>query len=955
MHSPRRESEPSGRIGELKASAFTSLKQQRGGVGHQRACYWVGFGTVEQAMIFPIGSTEGLAEARRRIAEAGRAGAEELDLGGLGLTAAPEELFELGQLKALYLGHSKVAAGKPRRERTLQDHNARNAIEALPPALFTSLPRLTTLDLEHNRLTGLPDTIWRLNELAVLDLENNKIGDEGAQALSGLVSLRALDLGDNRIGDEGARALSGLVNLASLDLGSNGIGAEGAQALSGLVNLADLNLYGNKIDAEGAQALSGLVNLSFLHLGVNRIGAEGAQALSGLVNLSFLHLGVNRIGDKGAQALSGLINLAILYLGGNGIGDEGVRALSGLINLTRLEVRDNEMGFEGARCLSGLVNLTFLDAAWNNVGAEGARALSGLINLTSFKLGGNKIGDEGARALPSLANLTHLDLADTSVKDLSPLLKLNKLERLNCAGCHLDDPTLALWTAPSLKWVSLYNASLPGVPAEALSKSSYNNCLESLRAHFADLEGGDDALADVKLLILGNGRVGKTQICRRLRGEGYDPSVPSTHGVQVRSAPLPLAPDDAASLKLWDFGGQEIYHGTHALFLKTHAAFLLAWTPETESAPFHRHDGFAFRNQPLGYWLAYVRQFAGPDAPVIVVQTQCDAPEDERLPPVADDALAVFPFIKTLAYSARKNRGRAELDEALAEAVCWLRKRQGAVRIGEGRARVKVRLEEMREAGERLISQAEFQALCGEAGQVSSPSALLDYLHHSGVVFHRRGLFGDAVILDQAWALEAVYAVFDRETGTLKTIERNRGCFRRSDLAEGVWRSHSAAEQELFLSFMRQCGVCFTFRRRNGDSEAEYIAPDLLPQRDDPEIAVQLHNKWDGRRHAEARLCYDLLPPDLMRSLIARIGELMGPAGEYWRDGFYCHDERTGAKALVEQRRTGGWAGEIDVQTQDGKAETLRDYIVKLIDCRQDATGARARALSLTGRGAGLP
>jgi internalin A len=36
-------------------------------------------------------------------------------------------------------------------------------------------------------------------------------------------------------------------------------------------------------------------------------------------------------------------------------------------------------------------------------------------------------------------------------------------------------------------------------------------------------------------------------------------------------------------LNLWDFGGQEIYHGTHTLFLQGQAVFLVLWTPELES------------------------------------------------------------------------------------------------------------------------------------------------------------------------------------------------------------------------------------------------------------------------------------------------------------------------------------------------------------------------------------
>ena len=232
-------------------------------------------------------------------------------------------------------------------------------------------------------------------------------------------------------------------------------------------------------------------------------------------------------------------------------------------------------------------------------------------------------------------------------------------------------------------------------------------------------------------------------------------------------------------------------------------------------------------------------------------------------------------------------------------------------------------------------------ALCEEAGNVSSPPLLLDYLHNIGTVFYRQGLFGDAIILDQAWALEAVYAVFHRESKAFKNIERYGGRFRRSDLAEWVWQEHSEKEQELFLSFMRQCGICFTYRHGDKDIEAEYIAPDLLPARDDPAIQEQLRQKWDERCDAEATLTFELLPPGLMRSLISRIGEQAGLAAEYWRDGFYFYDRETGARALVEQRYTKGWAGEIHVQTQRGQAQALLERLLKFIDDRHVAIGAR--------------
>src|SRR5262245_42440259 len=52
----------------------------------------------------------------------------------------------------------------------------RNALDALPDALFDALPRLEWLDLAHNRLRGLPASIAKLTALISLNLVGNDIG-----------------------------------------------------------------------------------------------------------------------------------------------------------------------------------------------------------------------------------------------------------------------------------------------------------------------------------------------------------------------------------------------------------------------------------------------------------------------------------------------------------------------------------------------------------------------------------------------------------------------------------------------------------------------------------------------------------------------------------------------------------------------------------------------------------
>ena len=67
--------------------------------------------------------------------------------------------------------------------------------------------------------------------------------------------------------------------------------------------------------------------------------------------------------------------------------------------------------------------------------------------------------------------------------------------------------------------------------------------------------------------------------------------------------------------------------------------------------------------------------------------------------------------------------------------------------------------DQKREPGKRqhrMLDRIEFDRLCDKVGGVSDKEALLDFLHCNGVVFYRPGLFGDRIVLDQNWALEAI-------------------------------------------------------------------------------------------------------------------------------------------------------------------------------------------------------
>src|SRR5258705_4355374 len=79
-------------------------------------------------------------------------------------------------------------------------------------------------------------------------------------------------------------------------------------------------------------------------------------------------------------------------------------------------------------------------------------------------------------------------------------------------------------------------------------------------------------------------------------------------------------------------------------------------------------------------------------------------------------------------------------------------------------------------------------------------------------------------------------------------------------------------------------------------------------------------------------LTFALLPPGLMRALIARIGSDAGLAAEYGRDGVCFYDEKPASRALIEQRWTEGWAGEVQIATKRGQAGVLLQRLIELVE-----------------------
>ena len=691
-------------------------------------------------------------------------------------------------------------------------------------------------------------------------------------------------------------------------------------------------------------------------------------------SLRYLSLGLCNLPDM--AFVGSFPNLVYLSLHGNQI-----QTLQGLDNATQLQTLD--LASNKIQTIQGLDNATqlqTLDLADNKI--QTIQGLDNATQLQTLRLDYNQI--QTINGLDKTTQLQTLDLDNNPVQTIQGIKHLTKLHKLDIS--HIKLNTLDLTELPQEKLQELIckDTTIGNIPSAILSKDFGDNCLDRVQEHFASLSADDSKqpqtkpdispvekddkpaqvaqqeapasnevkeIKEIALMVLGNGQIGKTQLCRRLCGKDYNPNEPSTHGVLIKRTPLPMGGDDTVMLNIWDFGGQEIYHGTHSLFFNARqTVFLLLWLPEAENSDYHTVDGVPFKNHTLGYWLEHIHQYGGKeDATVIVVQAQCDNDNDYCLDlPLEPEWYQGFNFARKVVASGKSEHGLDELLPLITKGVRHTLPNIQQQRMPQSWLRVKNQIHRWlednndkpaEEKQHQLLTQAEFRALCLDGTPKVPESAmdtLLQLLHHTGVVFYQQGLFNNRILLDQSWCLAAIYAVFHRDK-TLKCIRENRGLFRAEELGLWLWndQGHSPADQQLFIEMMENCGVCFPL---TGSGErTRYLVPELLPEADDQYIkdAIQSHWQLQQGEPIARDFTVNLLHNTLFNRIMAAIGRRANEGAVYWKNGVLAYATEHKGWLLFERTVEQEWHGKLSLKARGPNARALLNHVVAWIEQEQ--------------------
>jgi len=783
---------------------------------------------------------------------------ESLNLTSIGLTEIPEAICQLSNLTQLNLSHNPlaqipeaIAQLSNLTELVLWD----NQITQIPDALaklceaLAQQSNLTQLDLSRNQITQIPEAISQLSNLRDLDLSSNQI-TRIPEELGQLSNLTRLSLSDNQI-TQIPEELGQLSNLTQLYLSDNQI-TQIPEAIGQLSNLTQLYLSGNQI-TQIPEAIGQLSNLTGLDLSINQI-TQIPEELGQLSNLTQLSVSINQI-TQIPEALGQLLNLRWLQLHNNQI-TQIPEVIGQLLNLTCLLLNNNQIT-QIPEAIAQLFNLTLLFLSNNQI-TQIPKELGQLSNLTVLSLSSNQITSI-PEDLGQLSNLTRLDLSDNQITSIpEDLGQLSNLKQLSLSNNQIEKIPEALETLPKLEKLDLRRNPLPISP-EVLGPANRNEDPGTPAAIFnylRQLRSGEvRPLNEAKVLLVGQGSVGKTCLINRLIHNKYNPNEPQTDGLNITDWAITVN-TKPVKLNVWDFGGQEIYHATHQFFLTKRSLYLLVCNCRTSED-----------ENRLEYWLKLIESF-GDASPVILVGNKCDEqPLDLNRKALRDK----YPNIKAiLETSCQSGTGIDELRSAIHTEISQLKEVYDLLPLSW--FQVKQRLENL---DKDIISISEYATICAKENifEETDQTQLIGLLHNLGIVlnFREHPILQSTNILNPHWVTEGIYALLSDDALKVKT----KGILTYADLSRILdSNKYPSHRYHCLTGLMGEFELCFPVSHCPAPT---FLIPGILPK-EQPQ-----NTKLQGET-LEFQYHYRILPDSILSRFIVLMHEKIHNC-THWRTG----------------------------------------------------------------------
>ncbi len=576
-----------------------------------------------------------------------------------------------------------------------RDDAYRNAEKRIKKA---RLDHATELDLANLGLTALPESLGQFTQLQSLDLEYNRL-TALPESLDQLTQLQSLHLGHNQL-------------------------PKLPEWLGQLTKLQRLFLHNNQL-TELPESLGQLTQLHLLNLRINHL-LELPESLGRLTQLQSLNLAANQL-TKLPEWLAQLTQLQELTLHNNEL-TELPESLGQLTQLRELQLSSNE--------------LTVLP-----------ESLGQLTQLQVLVLHANQLTSL-PEWLGQLTRLQVLDIDDTQLTALPEWLgQLAQLQALDIQNNQLTSLPESLGQLTQLRELNLDNN-----PLNAELAAAYAEGTDAVMRYLRAKAEADVVLNEAKLILIGEGEVGKSCLLGALRGDPWEEGRPTTHGIEIKPVDV-VDPRGGTQITLngWDFGGQRVYRPTHQLFFSAPAVYLVVWKPREGS-----------QAGAVKEWIKLVKH-REPDAKILVVAThggpkerQPDIDRQEIWDLFGKDTVVDFFLVESKPDDETQERkGIAELKQTIARVAAELTDYTVPARWKEAR-------EALKGTGAPYLSWDKVVAIVDEHKvDRETVSLFVRWCHRLGHLIHYEHdqTLGDIVILKPDWLAKAVsFVLDDKET-----------------------------------------------------------------------------------------------------------------------------------------------------------------------------------------------
>lgn len=529
-----------------------------------------------------------------------------------------------------------------------------------------------------------------------------------------------------------------------------------------------------------------------------------------------------------------------------------------LINLNELDLSSNKISTIPQE-IGNLAKLTWLSLSSNQI-INLPKSIRELTSLRWLNLHSNKITELPAE-IGNLKSLIWLSISNNNLSTIpSEIGKLSSLAELNLRNNQITTLPPEINQLPKLAMLDLRGNPLP-IPPEVLDKCNDPQFILNYYFSLSDKK----AINETKVVIVGQGSVGKTSLVQRIVAESFNPFETKTDGIsisrwEIKDTKAQTDETDTnpinskVRLNLWDFGGQEIMHATHQFFLTKRSLYLLILDARLTQ-----------EENRVEYWLKIIQSFGG-DSPIIVVGNKIDQH------PLDIDRTGLrtkYPnIVEILETSAAENIGIENLKEEIVKQVDVLPHVRDL--LPETWFTIKNQLEILG-SEKNYFTHDEYLSLCrryGVSDEVNQHT-LIGFLHDLGVVLHfqddpRLEALG---ILNPTWVTNGVYKILNSHI-----LFQNKGILTIAMLDEILNQLEYPRDKRLFIiDMMRKFELCF-----DTESGQTFLVPDLLPK-DEP-----ITGDWSDALAFQYH--YNVLPSSIITRFIVRMQSFVHQATA-WRSG----------------------------------------------------------------------